>query len=56
MALTAQGEALKDKARSLPLSILAASQCSVAELTALKSEIVSLREKLNAAAEKMEAA
>ncbi len=51
VALTPQGEALKEKARSLPLSILAASQCSVAELTTLKSEIVSLREKLNAAAE-----
>lgn len=51
VALTVQGEALKEKARSLPLSILAASHCSVAELTALKSEIVSLREKLNAAAE-----
>jgi DNA-binding MarR family transcriptional regulator len=55
VALTAQGEALKEKARSLPLSILAASQCSVAELTALKSEIVSLREKLNAAAESIPA-
>jgi DNA-binding MarR family transcriptional regulator len=51
VALTAQGEALKEKARRLPLSILAASQCSVAELTTLKSEILSLREKLNAAAE-----
>jgi MarR family transcriptional regulator, organic hydroperoxide resistance regulator len=51
VALTVQGEALKEKARKLPLSILAASQCSVAELTTLKSEIVSLREKLNAAAE-----
>jgi hypothetical protein len=37
------------------LSILAASQCSVAELTTLKSEIVSLREKLNAAAENIPA-
>ena len=55
VALTPQGEALKEKARSLPLSILAASQCSVAELTALKSEIVSLREKLNAAAESIPA-
>src|SRR5437870_5966914 len=34
VALTAQGEALKEKARSLPLSILAASECSVAELAA----------------------
>lgn len=56
VALTREGEALKEKARSLPLSILAASQCSVAELTALKSEIVSLREKLNAAAESVGAA
>ena len=55
VALTPQGEALKEKARSLPLSILAASQCSVAELTALKSEITSLREKLNAAAESIPA-
>lgn len=51
VALTAQGEALKEKARSLPLSILAASRCSVAELTALKKEVELLREKLNAAAE-----
>ena len=49
VALTAQGEALKEKARSLPLSILAASECSVPELTALKSEIVALRDRLNAA-------
>jgi DNA-binding MarR family transcriptional regulator len=55
VALTPQGVALKEKARSLPLSILAASQCSVAELTTLKSEIVSLREKLNAAAENIPA-
>src|SRR5438874_2316484 len=49
VALTAQGEALKEKARSLPLSILAASECSVAELAALKKEVESLRDKLNAA-------
>ena len=51
VALTPQGEALKDKARSLPLSILAASQCSVAELAALKKEVEQLRDKLNAAVE-----
>jgi len=49
VALTAQGEGLKEKARSLPLSILAASQCSVAELVALKNEVEALRDKLNAA-------
>ena len=49
VALTPQGESLKEKARSLPLSILAASQCSVAELVTLKNEVEALRDKLNAA-------
>ena len=49
VALTAQGEALKEKARGVPQSILTASECSVAELAALKSEIVALRDRLNAA-------
>jgi DNA-binding MarR family transcriptional regulator len=47
--LTPQGHALKEKARAVPQSILDASDCSVAELVALKSEIVSLRDRLNAA-------
>ena len=56
VALTPQGEGLKEKARSLPPSILAASQCSVAELVALKNEVEALRDKLNAAVgEKVEA-
>jgi len=46
--LTAQGQALKDKARAVPPHILAASQCSVAEVTAMKDEIVALRDRLNA--------
>lgn len=49
VALTAQGETLKEKARDVPHMILAASACSVPELTALKNEIVSLRDRLNAA-------
>ena len=49
IALTAQGQALKDKARSVPLSILDASSCSVAELSAVRNEIVALRDRLNAA-------
>ena len=48
IALTAQGQALKEKARSVPISILAASDCSVGELTAMKNEIVALRDRLNA--------
>jgi MarR family transcriptional regulator, organic hydroperoxide resistance regulator len=47
--LTPQGQALKEKARAVPQSVLEASDCSMAELLALKSEIVSLRDRLNAA-------
>jgi len=49
IALTAQGVALKERARSVPLSILDASSCSVAELSAVRNEIVALRDRLNAA-------
>src|SRR6201994_3354508 len=48
VALTVQGQALKEKAHAVPPSILAASQCSVAELSAMKDEIVALRDRLNA--------
>jgi MarR family transcriptional regulator, organic hydroperoxide resistance regulator len=50
IGLTLRGQALKDQARSVPPSILAASQCSVAELSAMKNEIVALRDRLNALA------
>src|SRR5712691_4532184 len=49
IALTPQGQALQEKARSVPQSILAASACTVAELSAMKNEIVALRDRLNAA-------
>ncbi|MCA1376714.1 MULTISPECIES: MarR family transcriptional regulator [unclassified Bradyrhizobium] len=48
IGLTPQGHALKEKARSVPQSILAASDCSVSELVAMKDEIVALRDRLNA--------
>ncbi|OAF08150.1 MarR family transcriptional regulator [Bradyrhizobium centrolobii] len=48
IALTPQGQALKEKARNVPQSILAASECSVSELVAMKNEIVALRNRLNA--------
>ena len=51
IGLTAQGHALKDKARAVPPSILATSECSVPELLAIKNEIVALRDRLNAAVE-----
>jgi MarR family transcriptional regulator, organic hydroperoxide resistance regulator len=47
IALTPHGQALQEKARSVPQSILAASACSVEELLAMKSEIVALRDRLN---------
>lgn len=50
IALTPQGLALKEKARAVPQQILAASACSIPELSAMKNEIVALRDRLNAAA------
>src|SRR5215468_434898 len=47
ISLTPQGQALKEKARAVPQSILAASDCSVTELVAMKNEIVALRDRLN---------
>ncbi|HLZ04578.1 MAG TPA: MarR family transcriptional regulator [Bradyrhizobium sp.] len=49
IALTPQGHALREKARAVPQSILAATSCSVGELISLKNEIVALRDRLNAA-------
>src|ERR1700754_1628874 len=46
IALTPQGHALKEKARAVPSSLLSASACSVAELSAMKNEIVALRDRL----------
>jgi len=51
IALTPQGQALREKARTVPQSILAASACSIAELSAMKNEIVALRDRLNAVLE-----
>jgi DNA-binding MarR family transcriptional regulator len=47
--LTRDGHALREKAKAVPQSILAASACSVGELVAMKNEIVALRDRLNAA-------
>ena len=49
IALTAQGQALKEKARAVPQGILASSACSVGELSAMKNDLIALRDKLNAA-------
>jgi DNA-binding MarR family transcriptional regulator len=49
IALTPQGQALKEKARAVPQRILAASACSLGELSTMKKDLVALRDKLNAA-------
>ena len=51
IALTPQGEALRNEARAVPTAILAASGCSVNELSALRKNLIALREQLNAAVE-----
>jgi len=52
VALTAQGTGLRDKAKSIvPPAILAATGCSVGELSALQKELVALRERLDEGAE-----
>ena len=48
IALTSKGESLREKARAVPQSILAASACSIGELAVVKNEIVALRDRLNA--------
>jgi len=46
ISLSAQGHGLKDKAKALPQAILAASACSIGELSALKTELIGLRDRL----------
>jgi MarR family transcriptional regulator, organic hydroperoxide resistance regulator len=49
IALTSKGRALQEKARTVPQSILAASACSVSELSALKNDLIALRDRLDTA-------
>ena len=49
IALTSQGQALREKARTVPQAILATSACSISELSALKNELVALRDRLDTA-------
>lgn len=46
IVLTSKGQALRDKAKSLPQAILAASGCSIGELSELKNELIALRDRL----------
>jgi len=49
IALTSKGQALREKAKAVPPAIRAASDCSVGELSAMKNQLVALRDRLNAA-------
>jgi DNA-binding MarR family transcriptional regulator len=49
ISLTSQGRALREKARAVPQAILAASACSLSELSAMKNELIALRDRLHAA-------
>jgi MarR family transcriptional regulator, organic hydroperoxide resistance regulator len=49
IALSSRGLALREKARNVPHAILAASACSVSELSAMKNQLLGLRDRLNAA-------
>jgi MarR family transcriptional regulator, organic hydroperoxide resistance regulator len=50
ISLTSQGHALRERARAVPQAILAATACSLGELSAMKNELIALRDRLNAAA------
>jgi MarR family transcriptional regulator, organic hydroperoxide resistance regulator len=49
IALTSRGLALREKARAVPHAILAASECSLTELSVMKNDLIALRDRLNAA-------
>src|SRR6266700_5285517 len=42
IALTPKGHALREQARAVPQAILASSACSVAELSAMKNDLIAL--------------
>ena len=47
ITLTAEGRALRDQAEAIPQCVLQSSQCSIAELTALTTELKQLRDRLS---------
>ena len=49
IALTPQGQALREKAKAVPMGILSASACTVGEMAAMKDDLVALRDRLNKA-------
>ena len=47
ITLTAEGRALRDQAEAIPQCVLQSSLCSIAELTALTTELKQLRDRLS---------
>ena len=47
ITLTSQGRALRDQAEAIPPCVLQSTQCSIAELTALTTELKQLRARLS---------
>src|SRR3990167_5192435 len=47
ITLTAEGRALREQAEAIPQCVLHSSQCSIAELTSLTSELKQLRDRLS---------
>lgn len=47
ITLTSQGRALRNQAEAIPPCVLQSSQCSIAELTALTTELKQLRDRLS---------
>lgn len=47
ITLTAEGRALRDQAEAIPPCVLQSTQCSIAELTALTTELKQLRARLS---------
>ena len=47
IALTPRGQTLREKARTVPHGVLAASACSVDELVSMKNDLLALRDRLN---------
>ena len=47
ITLTSQGRALRDQAEAIPQCVLQSTQCSIAELTALTTELKQLRDRLS---------
>ena len=43
----AEGRALRDQAEAIPQCVLQSSQCTIAELTALTTELKQLRDRLS---------